>query len=101
MIKLWIEVKRMDWWYTTLIVFVLCNIGLELCCDLYCPLMVEVLVFYTIKGMASTILLYELYLTWNFWYYFINGDIIMLRVDYEQCEGLYVIRVCVRLNSHN
>ena len=87
--------------FHALILFNLCIVGLELCFDWYDPLMVVVLMCYTLDDVASSALLYELHLTWPFHNYFMNGYIIMLKLDYDQCEGLYDIRVCVRLNSPN
>ena len=60
MIQLWIEVVRMDWWYIALIIFILCNVGRELCCDWYGTLMVAVLGFEIVNYVASSALLYVL-----------------------------------------
>ena len=61
MIKIWIEVVRIDWWYTTLIFFILCNLSLELCSDWYGSHMVVVLCSLLSNYVALSALVYELY----------------------------------------
>ena len=80
----------MDWWYAALILFILCNVGL-----VYGPLVVALLMCYTWDDVASSSILYELYWTWPLRHYFMNGDIIMVRLKYEKCEGLFDRCVCV------
>ena len=43
MIKICIEVVRMDWWYTAIFLLIIYNLDLELCCDWCDPHMMAVL----------------------------------------------------------
>ena len=52
----------MDWWYTTLILFIF--IRLQLCCDWYGPLMVVVLCALIAINVALSVLHYVLWWSW-------------------------------------
>ena len=51
---------RINWWYTSLILLILCNVSLDLCSNKYGPLLVAVLCVIIVKDVASLVLLYAL-----------------------------------------